>query len=523
MTENILKQIALKNHLYSAVVTTLDNMPVNMFQQAFFLFYQKIKIVTFLPWLEKFLIKSQTKLATAYAEVQHSSCKADVYYKYANNNIKTIGIFYQFDKDNFEFDIISYIKIFTRQGYNIVLFTDKSSKNFNNLLNNVVLIQLPISYKQKRSEIFIENINKYEISIVFYNVTSSQELFWDLLCLKELHVRVILLLHEFFFQEMVSRNICSVDKLKVYQLADRVFTLSTNDEYFLKCCGIKAKYLPSYTNKKEVSQSHFAIHYEQIVLWVDRLSKESNYKEILKIFMHIVSINKNAKCCIIGPGRIIDKVYVKLFIKIFQLHEKIIYITDTKDIDSWYSKTSILLISSTFESYPKVIVDSKIYGIPIVKYGHPVSELLRDGHGVINVESHNIEEAANIIHYILNNKEKAEFLSYEARNSIQDFINLDLDNEWSSIIDEPCNGFCAENIQTNSYKMGLFWHNTITMYNEGLYLKKFNTIHVIKNKIKFLLKIILPARSRRRYFIVFFYQNIREKISLVLKYCKRYF
>ena len=513
---------ALKNHLFSTIVTTLDNMPDNVFQEAFSLFYQKIKIISFLPWLEKFIIKSQTKLASAYTQVQHSAYRTNVYKKYTNNNnIKTIGIVYQFNKYNFEFDIISYIQIFSRQGYRVVLFTDILSNNFNNLLNNVVLVQLPISYKQKRAELFIEYIDKYNISVVIYNVSSSKELFWDILCLNEIYIRVILLLHEFLFQEINDCNINNVDKLKVYQLADTVFTLSSSDEIFLKCCGINAKYLPSYTNKNEKTKSYFAVHDKQLVLWIGRLSKESNYKEILKIYRRVVSINKNTKCCIIGVGRLKDKIFIKMFIKIYQLHEKIIYISDPNDIDSWYSKTSILLIASTFELYPKVIVDSKIYGIPIVTYDHPVSDLLIDNHGLISVESHNIEEAANTILYILNNKEKAERLSYDARNSIQYFINFDLDNAWSAIIDESCKSICTENFQSNTYKMGLFWRNILTTYNKGLYSRKSNVKKNLKSKIKFILKLIFPARSRQRFFVVLLYQNIRKIINIILKCYKR--
>ena len=170
-------------------------------------------------------------------------------------------------------------------------------------------------------------------------------------------------------------------------------------------------------------------------------------------------------------------------------------------------------MTSSFEAFPMVIAESKMFSLPLVTYELPVVELLKDGKGYVNIEPHNIEQAKNTILDILNNREYAKKLSQEARESIQSFLDFDMTTAWSNILKNPCewHGFHISN--DNAKNMILFWNNTVSMYHEGLkkrpLLKQF-----IKYIINIFLNPFLPLHSKRRENVVKLYRRIKNIIWL---------
>lgn len=513
---------SVKNHLYSSLIYIMANLPKKDFIEAFNIFYREYNIIDCLPWLEQNFIGRQNDLASAYINSLYN--KNNKITENCNNAEKTMGIFYhRFYNGGVERVISLQIPIFIKLGYKIIFFTEEINEELEySLPHSVIRIQLPVSYTQERAEVFLSAIKKYNVSIVCHHATSSLRLLFDLIFLREARVHTIITAHETTAFSIARRARYSFDRVVVYRLADILLTLSSTEEYFYRQCGVNSLYMPNPVVDIDTSDSISVSQRKPTVLWLGRLEeKQKNYKEALKILRIIVNQNNNITCYFIGSGDIKDNIYVKLFIKCNRLGKKIIYIPYTKNVDIYYKKASVQLVTSSFEAFPMVIVEGKLYGLPLVTYDLPIVELLKDGKGYICVERHNIQEAAHAVLKILEDREFAERLSNEARDSIESFLHFDLAKAWSKILNEPYQQyFNATEKDVNN--MCLFWMDLFSMYHEGLPFR-ISVKQKLKNKliqIKFLIKTILtpllPIGSRRRVIVIKVYHSIKKNIKIKL-------
>ena len=501
----------MQEYLYASLICIMSNLSETDFQQAFLLFYEKYDIIYCLPWLEQFFIGKQNKLASAYFQSQQKNY-INKPISNLNTSKRTIGIFYhRYYNGGIERVISLQIPLFVKLGYNIVLFTEEINKNIEySLPTDIIRVQLPVSYTQKRADVFQASIKKYNISIVCHHATSSIRLLFDLILLRKTGVRIILTAHEMSCCFMALKAIYPFDRVAVYRLADILLTLSLSEECFYKLCGINTRYLPNpikYIDKSEITPID---QRTPTVLWVGRISKEKNYKDALKILKVVVNNNKDVVCYIVGSGGIKDNIYLNLFIKIHHLKNNIIHVPYTKDVDFFYKKASVHLVTSSCESFSMVIVEGKAYGLPLVTYDLPTLEVLKNGKGSVRIELHNIQEAADAVLKIIKNREYAKQLAHEARESIEPFLHFDQEKAWSEIFDIATRQ-STKVIENNEKNISLFWHNLISMYNEGLFSRPST-----KQKLKFLIKRILtyflPLGSlRRRIAIRIYYSVILNK------------
>ena len=505
---------AIKIHLYSSLICIMSNLPKTDFDKAFLLFYNRYNIIACLPWLEKYFIRKQNKLAAIYINLQQC---LDFKISEKIYDQKIIGIFYyRYYNGGIERVISLQIPLFIKLGYRVVLFTEEINEKLEyDLPSGVIRVLLPRSYAQNRADIFLSAIKKYNISVFCYHAISSSLLLFDLILLHESGIRIILTAHENIDFVIARNEKYLFDRVLVYRLASILLTLSSSDEFFYQQCGINAHYIPNQLFDIKKSDIDQIEPHKPTVLWCGRLDNtQKNYKEALKIFKIIIKENKNIECYIVGSGGLKDSIYVKLFIILNNLKGKIIFIPYTKDIQSFYKRASVQLVTSSFESFGLVIAESKLYGIPLVIYELPVVELLKDGKGYVCIERHNIQNAADAILKIINNKKYAEQLSTEARDSIKPFLNFDHVYEWSLILSNSYK-INAKVIEKDAKNMRLFWQNVLTMYNEGFSSRPSTKqqfkyiIRQLKSFIKTILKFILPAGSKRRRIAFKVYRAIK--------------
>ena len=507
---------SVKTHLYSELIYIMSTLPKEEFYCAFQLFKKEYDIIYCIKWLEMYFLQKQNELATAYAISQKNKIinnKTCVSY----NNKPTIGIFYKrYYNGGVERVISLQIKLFIKLGYNIVLFTEeiKEEKEYN-LPNSVKRVQLPISYMQNRADVFKSAIKTYNISILCHHGTSSKRLIFDIILLRETGVHIILTAHELTSYYFAQNKKYLFDRVTIYKIADILLTLSSSERLFYQTCGVNTLYIPNPIANIDRSNITPVLQREPIVLWVGRISKEKNYKEALKIFKILVNKNNNITCHIVGSGSIKNNIYVRLFIYFNKLNKKIIYTPYTKDIDCFYKKASVLLVTSSFESFPMVVVEGKLYGLPLVTYELPTVEILKDNRGYVCIERHNIKEAADAVLKILEDKEYANCLSHEARESIEPFLHFYFEKKWSEILNNPSMQYSkVEKIDSNN--MCLFWKTLLSMYHEGLisrpdFKEQFKEFIIdFKPVIKKLLTYLLPINSRRRNIVLNIYHSIKS-------------
>ena len=103
------------------------------------------------------------------------------------------------------------------------------------------------------------------------------------------------------------------------------------------------------------------------------------------------------------------------------------------------------------------ILESKLYGIPLVTYELPYLELLQDKKGVITVKQGDISGAAYAILKLVNDPALHHRLSVEARNPIVNFYETHKSwKKWIEVIQSTLNNCLINKTKDAKYNL-MFW------------------------------------------------------------------
>ena len=104
-----------------------------------------------------------------------------------------------------------------------------------------------------------------------------------------------------------------------------------------------------------------------------------------------------------------------VFLPIFRLNIRIV----TKDVEPFYEKASIFLLTSACEGYPMALIEALSYGLPVVMYELPYLTIIRDNQSIISVEQGNTGKAAEALGALLDDEERIKELGGKARKYIE--------------------------------------------------------------------------------------------------------
>jgi hypothetical protein len=158
--------------------------------------------------------------------------------------------------------------------------------------------------------------------------------------------------------------------------------------------------------------------------------------DIVPIMKEVITVLPNVKIRVYGPEWPTDIAgQLENSAKENGLENNIIYCGNViGDTSKMYEGVAVHLVTSAYESFGMAIAEGKMNGIPLVLYKMPYLELLKDGKGYIAVENDDTKAAAEAIVNILTNRQLAESLSIEAKQSVQKFINFDYGDAWRNLI-----------------------------------------------------------------------------------------
>ena len=114
---------------------------------------------------------------------------------------------------------------------------------------------------------------------------------------------------------------------------------------------------------------------------VSRFSKRKDHTTTLKAFKIVSNKLKNIKLILIGYGPELQK--VKLFAKELKIFKDIIIINKTYNPYPYMKKSHLLILTSIYEGFPNVLVESLTIGTPVISTNANAgaSEILLNGKG----------------------------------------------------------------------------------------------------------------------------------------------
>lgn len=366
--------------------------------------------------------------------------------------IKTIGLLIErFFAGGIERTVSILSGLFSEQGYRVVLITDEDNADKDYPVQNAV-----VRYNMRSKHgVDLENrllelknvVDEYSIDILCYHGWyASLDTYYELLYFKLSGIPTTIEIHSAYRALVSDQPDSSKYFPTVYKMAGRVVTISNADNDYWQSKGCRCVMIPNPVG--DVGTSKYTPRYSRKdrkrVLWIGRIVQ--NPKRVLdtvSIMRSIRDRDKGIKLVIVG-ARDNPKIYNELIEKIneFGLSDCISVLDFQKDVKRLYEEADALLMTSSSECYPNVIIEAKAFSRPIVMYEIPWLELTKDGKGVILVEQFNTEAVADELVKLLNDETLWNKLSEESFESYCSLKNYDPVRDWrllfDSLLQEDC-------------------------------------------------------------------------------------
>ncbi len=388
------------------------------------------------------------------------------------DEVKTIGVYYlRLHNGGVQRVISLLLPLYVSMGYRVVMFTDEYfPEEEYSIPDEVIRIIVPTCYDagkiyyKERAKVFREAIEKYDIKLMLYQAASVNYLVYDFLLFKSLGLNFILTKHEYSTNALMSLSQMFHRRFEVFKIIDVITVLSRADEVFLRLMGANAVYVPNIIEKIEPLKK-----LGKEVLWLGRLELSSKqYIDVIKIASVVKNTLPDVKFLVACAGEERPMEVIKENIELFNVAENVELVPFITDVERYYERARVHLVTSVTESFSLTITESKSYGIPLVLYDLPHLELLKDGKGYVSVPQNDVFSAANAIIRLLTDDEYCNQLSAEAAESIIRFKEYDFEKVWGNIIGKVANGDVEfEKSQISEKEMSDLLKNIVSMYKIG--------------------------------------------------------
>lgn len=233
-----------------------------------------------------------------------------------------------------------------------------------------------------------------------------------------------------FLQSKVWRLLRRV----VYPLSDALVVQSNYDQKrysFHNNCHV-------IYNPLKITHQHHDIAEEKIILAVGRLTKVKGFDLLIDAFANIKE-KRGWKLIIVGEGSLREALQQQ--IDNYDLKSLITMPGNTKDVEAFYKRASIFVLSSRLEGFPNVLVEAMAYGCAPIAFDcltGPRDIIDNQKNGLL-VEIENVKALTNAMQILMDNAESRELYAENAKK-IEQKLNVDkISDEWFEIINHIVN------------------------------------------------------------------------------------
>lgn len=345
--------------------------------------------------------------------------------------------------------------IYLKLGFSLILITDENfPENSFDIPSGVNRYYLPAvsdiergwkSY-DARGRALKRILLDENIDTVCYHHSFNSLLFYDLLLIKQMGLRMILCKHEMFSQAMVTNNPITYDQMSYYPMLDLLAVLSREEELFWRTLHVNALHISNPVSK--VSHGIQYNRQSKHLVWNGRIDEpQKQYSHLIPIMKAVV---KKIPDCILHingmPAGASDEKKLLGMICEAGLEGNILFHGFRSDLNDLYLDKALLLVTSAYETAPMVIIEARLFGIPVVSYEMPyVDSYKKKDSGIVCVPQGDCMAFAAAVVEILENDDYREQLHMDSLNAFDDDTQ-EVTETWNKI-------FCGEHQTYNTNKI----------------------------------------------------------------------
>jgi len=322
-------------------------------------------------------------------------------------------------------------------GYEIVLasilYGDNPFFPINDSIKVISLFKTP-GRTLYRTPNIIYNIRKLlkEENVDTLIVVETMSVLFTLPAMLGLPVKHICWEH-FNFNNDLGKKGRQVARQLAARYCDSVVTLTERDKgYWLQGAQHKSQIKAIANPCPFPVQEYIKEENTKIVLAVGRLTHIKGFDMLLDAWIQVNKSMPDWTLKIVGEGE--DRAKLTDFIKKSKLTDSVELVGNTDDVGQYYKKAQIFCLSSRFEGFPMVLLETLAFGLPVVSFDCDTgpAEVLEDTGSILVAPNDVNSLASSLIDLIedgkrrqtisLKSKQKAEI--YQPENIISQWVNL---------------------------------------------------------------------------------------------------
>lgn len=229
------------------------------------------------------------------------------------------------------------------------------------------------------------------------------------------------------------RGILYYIRMFIFKRIHSVITVSTEDHILFLNNNINSVYIRNPIEKPlNISKN---VNYDLKFLSAGRLTYQKGFDLLIEIIkLYEIKFKDTINLTILGSGP--DGPMLNNLVKKLSLKSNIIFEDFNPQLFKFYNESDVFLLPSRFEGLPIVLLESQSYGIPTIAFNCPTGpkDVITNNVNGFLIECFNLENFANTIYKIKNDRELIKKLSDGAFGRAKLFYIDNIIDEWNKNI-----------------------------------------------------------------------------------------
>ncbi len=215
---------------------------------------------------------------------------------------------------------------------------------------------------------------------------------------------------------------------------DSIITLTERDkEYWLKNTKHKSQITAIANPCPYPIQENINKRKSKIVLAVGRLTDQKGFDLLLKAWIKVVKNAPDWKLKIVGDGK--EKNTLNKFILQNKLTESVEIPGSTDNVKAYYDEAEIFCLSSRFEGFPMVLLETLSFGLPVVSFNCDTGpEEILEGTDSILVPPNEVDLLASALLSLINDEDRRSSISFKSQDKAKLYQPSNIISEWENNI-----------------------------------------------------------------------------------------
>lgn len=343
--------------------------------------------------------------------------------------------------------VLEQVRIFKTNGVKVVLLLEREPVVFRDKLETAFKV-LENSESTRRAQL-ASIFEKWQPEYILFHGVSHQHAELDIEVSNKCGVKSICVVH-FPFVSNIALGSGAYNSWRVFYETGKACTsfatVSGIDEIFWRGLGKRAFHVqnPFVHPKKDMEGfRRLGEAGKANLVWVGRLCEQKQPKSALAAFALAARKRPSLHLTMVGGDARSIKPLAR-YAKDLGVADAVEFVPERPDINEYWAKADIHLLTSICESFCLVWAEAKAAGIPTVMFDLPYLDLSKDKCGYIAVEQKDVYALADAIVELVDNPAKRLEMGLEAKQSLAPFNDKAVWESWSKVFQElksPSTGF----------------------------------------------------------------------------------